>query len=48
MTETKKNIERPTHVNKRSWIEKNGPTIYGAIVFAALGALMVVHFLASA
>ncbi|MBN2719298.1 MAG: hypothetical protein JXX14_25840 [Deltaproteobacteria bacterium] len=33
--------------SQRTWLEKNGPTVYGISVFAALALFMTVHLLLS-
>ena len=43
---TQKKVESIEN-NRRTWLEKNGPTVYGISVFAALAVFMTVHLLLS-
>ena len=47
MTEPGKTEVTDKNTKLRSWLEINGPTVYGVGVFVALAILMAIHLIVS-
>ena len=47
MTEPKKTETTDSATKTKSWLEINGPMVYGVGVFVALAILMAIHLIVS-